>query len=368
MYVPIIKNQAVEMKVFKELKSCFSKDIMPMFEIISDIFEPVYKLDPVTQKPIKVKKPGNKTATKVKIGKSVVTLDKISSLMCSNSAFIDYFRYDPKIYGGRQIEINKCLLSSKLNNEPKLYSEKLLDVANYSNLIPVISIKPAFNFNISELINLINSLHNKTKRIALRITKDYLDMYKDILENHLFEDDYILFDIGEKTVSTVSKYLTTFSNLKITANTILVNSPRKRHILNGDYDTGITPLIDTTVNTSYANYGFNGFGDYGGLRDKMPTKGGSNGTGHALAILYSNVNHKFYSFLNDDVNLGVKGYNSVIQCILNIESTLNPDNDCPVIDAIKTLHHTKKTNNWSGWIGYTLSRTLHQMFKLYSSN
>lgn len=154
-----------------------------------------------------------------------------------------------------------------------------------------------------------------------------------------------------------------FSKFETMATSVLLNSPRKAKLQNGEYDTEITDLINNSVRTQFSEYGFNGFGDYGGLKDKLPEKGGSNGTGHALAILYQNSSNSFYTFVNQDVSLGTKGYKSVINDILALESELNPDNDCPIFEKIKILQRTGKPGGWSTWIKYTLIRYLDQIYK-----
>lgn len=150
MYIPIIKNRSVEMEAFKEVNYCFSEKIIPLVEIITDTYIPRYEIDPTTHKPLMTIKPGNKKASKVKlepIENDKDTLQRVFQITKGELTFIDYFRYDPKKYGKSKIKITECELATSLSRAPQLYKSKVLDVCNYKNLIPVISIKPNFKFS-----------------------------------------------------------------------------------------------------------------------------------------------------------------------------------------------------------------------------
>lgn len=45
MYIPMLKTRLEELKVAKEMQSCFSNNIIPLFEIINELYETTYKRD-----------------------------------------------------------------------------------------------------------------------------------------------------------------------------------------------------------------------------------------------------------------------------------------------------------------------------------
>ncbi|MBV6552644.1 hypothetical protein KTN00_16805, partial [Acinetobacter soli] len=82
---------------------------------------------------------------------------------------------------------------------------------------------------------------------------------------------------------------------------------------NGDYEkTSATIFINNEAVELYEKSGFDGVGDFSGLKDELPKDGGSKGLGTALSLLYNYQDNKFYSFKNDDVKDGLGGYKNVV--------------------------------------------------------
>lgn len=71
-------------------------------------------------------------------------------------------------------------------------------MAQYNNMIPVISVKPGFDIPKNELKSFVTQLQNKTEQMALRITEEWIDEYKDIISDLLRHHDFLLFDIEEQ--------------------------------------------------------------------------------------------------------------------------------------------------------------------------
>lgn len=360
IYVPILKTRREEMNVSKKLNYCFSDKIIPLFEILNDQYEIKYKIDPVTQKYILEQKGKRKMRIKeLPTDADIITLDSINRLMQNKKAFIDYFRFTIKKYG-KNIDISKTELAWKLSRDSDLYKNRIKDISKYKNLIPIVSVKPEFVFGKNELEELLIELQDKNESIGLRITEEFLEEYNMLINNILRGTDYLLFDIGEQNPTSKIMEFEEVMELESSAKKILLNSPRKAKIRNGEYEVlGITALIDNSAKDEFSKYGFNGFGDYGGLKDTLPTNDGSNGTGAALALLYNYKDNAFYSFLNPDTSQGVSGYNKIIPVILKKKVFFDPSNNCPAIQKIEELN---KSGNWSTWHNINITRYIHQMY------
>lgn len=348
-YVPIVKTRQEELRVIRNLNHCFDKDIIPLFEILNEFYYPRYKMDPETGKPLYEVKKGNANKTRIKEEKTqddIITLQKLNMDINGKRAFVDYFRFNPALYGS--FDPKKVELALKLNNNYNLYRSKIEGITEYRNFIPVISMKPSTGLTIrnSDLIDFITSLQKNASSVALRLTDDLFDVYKDIIENCLRPSDFLLYDIGEQKVSSKIMELSEFASSSFNFETILLNSPRLLKRNNGEYErSGFTKFIDNSARLEYKKYGFSGFGDYGGLKDSLST-GASNNKGCALALIYMNKQNQFLSFMNPDSSLGSIGYNLVKGEILKLTNFIDPKNECPAMDRIRSI---PTTGSWSTW-------------------
>lgn len=323
MYIPILKNRSAEMNVIKDLNYCFSDDIIPMFEVINQ-----------------------------KYG-----LDIIEKIMNGKKAFIDLFRFSINKYGNR-IDLSRAEYSWRLSDDNNFYINELKKINNNIGFIPVISIKKDFEIPSADLYSIINDLQSKHKSIAIRITDNYLEKYNNIF-SILRYNDYLMLDIEEQNPDSKFIEIDEFSELEIQCQKLILNSPRLKNRKNGDYNNGITNNIDMSLVDIIKEYGFNGYGDYMGLKDCMPENQGSKGIGNALALLYDYKINKFHCFINEDKDKGFTGYREVKKEILEVENELNPDNDCPAFEKIKRIN----CGNWSTWHNITAKRYIHQIYK-----
>jgi hypothetical protein len=288
----------------------------------------------------------------------IITLDYISDLMGNNKAFIDYFRFTIKKYG-KNINIRSTELALKLSRNSVLYKKRIKEISKYSNLIPIVSIKPEISFGKNELEEFLIELQGENEAIGLRITEEYLGGCSELIKNVLRYTDYLLFDIGEQNPTSKFMELEEVMDLEASAKTILLNSPRKSGAKNGDYEElGITELIDNSAKDEFNKYGFIGFGDYCGLKDNLPLNG-SNGAGAAHALLYDYKENEFYSFMNPNSSEGVFGYYKIIPIILNKKDILDPLHNCPGIQKIQEL---VSSGSWCTWINIIITRYIHQMY------
>lgn len=359
----MLKTMQEEIRVAHNLNYCFSDKILPLFEILNDKYEKKYEHDPDTGEFLyEIKGKSKRRILSAHTDDDIITLGYINTLVDNKSAFIDYFRFTTKKYG-KSIAVEKVALALKMSRDIDLYKSKLRGVSQYKNLIPVVSIKDGFFMSRIELEAFIIELQNSSSCVALRLTEEWINDYKKILTNTLRSNDYLLLDVSEQDPMTKFMELEEIADMDIKAKVILLNSPRKASIKNGDYETsGITKLINNSALEEYSKYSFDGVGDYAGLKDVLPTSGGSNGTGAALALLYNFPENGFYSFLNPDTHQGVYGYHSLIPNILALEDHLNPNRDCPAFERIKNLASRNSPGNWPVWINIILTRNIHQIY------
>lgn len=363
MYIPIMKTRKEEFSVSKNLNNYFSDDIIPLFEILNEEYEVKYEIDS-NGNYLMEKKAGRKKKSRIKkevTNDDIITLDKINNIVNGAKVFIDYFRFDIKKYGNK-FDVSKVMLAYRLNNNSEEYIKKLLEVSRYENMTPVLSLKNAHSFSNSKVIEIISKLQELNSSIALRIEDALYDTLKSIVEKYLRESDYFLYDINEQDFESKFIELSELEVCKTKAKKIVLNSPRDPKITNKDYENEcVTMLINNSAVTGYKDYNLDGFGDYGGLKDQLPTNGGSNGKGAALALLYNYNDNSFYSFCNSDTSLGLKGYREVVDSILNFENILNPNNDCIAYSKIKLMREREKYGSWCTWNNIALTRYIQQI-------
>lgn len=349
------------MKVANDLQNCFTDTIIPLFEILDEIYQKRYAVDPNTKKFIyELKGKQKRRIILANAEEDITTLQSISENIGQRVAFIDYFRYTLKKYGSN-IDIGKVKLSRMINEDLDLYKKKVKGIANYENLIPVVSIKDGFKMSKSELIKFIVEL-KKNSRVALRLTEEYYEEYRDILEEVLENNDFFFFDIEEQSPQVKFIEFEEISGYNIKARIVVLNSPRKTKIKNGAYpDNGYTDLIDNSALESVKEYSFNGFGDYCGLKDTLPSSDkGNNGTGVALVLMYDYSKNSFWSYTNKNTSEGMRGYKKLIPLVLN---------DRPRFDPMKTCYGYKKvelmpgSGNWSTWHNICASRYISQVYE-----
>lgn len=361
MYIPIMKNRQEELSVIENMNSFFSNSMIPLIEIIREEYSTQYEKDELTGEFVYIKpmEKGKKRKRKKlpPTDDDIITLDKIQERLNGKKAFIDFFRFSDNEY--KKKSYKKVELSLKLRSFD-YYCKRLLEIGNYSNLIPVISIKKDFTFSKSDLVNLINNLKSNNISIAIRLTDEFLGEYSDLLKKYISSDDYIMLDIRSQNVDSKFVELEEFKNFKTVAKKILLNSPRSIDYSNGDYENlQFATKIDNKAAKIYKEYGFDGFGDFGGLKDDLPTNGG-NGTGAALALIYFKEENAFFSIVNYDTSLGVLGYEYVKNEILKRLDFFDKDNDCLAIKKIKSM---PRNGNWRTWNNITLTRYIQQQAK-----
>ena len=357
----MLKTRQEEMKVAKELQNCFTDKIIPLFEILEDNYNVRYKIDPKT-KAILYNDEGKKRKKIIEepVDDDIITLKSINNIIGSKTAFIDYFRFTRKKYGNK-IDIKKVKLSRRLNDDLNLYKERVQGITQYDNLIPVVSIKDGFYMPNNELKVFLEDLKKTSNKIALRLTDEFIAQYKEILEKVLEEGDFFLFDIQEQSPEVKFMELEEIGEMNIRAKSILLNSPRKAKIKNGDYpDNGYTNLINNCALDKTIEYSLKGYGDYCGLKDVLPNIGGSNGRGSAMALIYDYKKNAFWAYTNKDTNDGMSGYKKIIPLILKDRNRFDPQKECYGFQKIESL---KGSGNWGTWNNICARRYISQVYE-----
>jgi hypothetical protein len=352
-----MKNRQEELKFSQNCNRLFSDQVVPMYEIVKEMFEYKYAKDPITNEYIYEIKPGNKKKTKIRLKpthQDIVTLKSLNELVNGKKAFIDFFRFFEDEYG--KTAFDGIELSYRNSRDYDSYKKRIVEIGDYENFIPVISIKKGLVISESDLYDLIQLLRKKNSSIALRITDDILDNYKDFIETYFLPNDYIMLDIREQEPKSKIMEFEEFQDMKINSYKIILNSPRKRTINNNEYENRqYTKKINNDLMKIHNSYEFAGFGDFGGLKDDLPRVGG-NGKGSALALIYFKKENSFYSIVNSDTSLGCTGYLSIIDYILKNEKKFDSKKDCPAIEKIRNLG----CGNFASWNNITLTRYIHQ--------
>jgi hypothetical protein len=346
MYVPVLKNRQYENKFLRENKLLFYSEVSPLIEIIS-----------------------------LKVGKKrygeVAELIKMYDDALTCNFFIDFFVFGPDEY--KEFDPNQVIFSLGIREETNYeYFDLLKIVAKSKNGVPVISLKTARTFlkNIQLLKIQISDLQKQCRSIAIRLESKVFDDYFDFIHPLLRKNDFLFYDINEEEIQSKYFDIRKMKSVKKDYKLLVQFSSRPRKIKNGSYPDGeFTKLIDNSLRENYQEYGFDGFSDYAGLKNVLPTNGG-NGRGAALGLFYVNEKNSFFSIKNKNVDLGVKGHSYVIDQALNkYNLLLNPQNDCPCFDFIANELKIKgASGSWGQWKYITVLRYISQIKKSLQSD
>lgn len=290
-------------------------------------------------------------------------LKKVINYIGDKKVFIDYFRASNKKYGN-QYEASKVQLSLEISRNEDEYIDCLKASCEYSNVIPVISIKADFDMNKLTLDRLYDELGSNDRSVAFRITSSCFNNYEEFVLNKLQDKDFLLYDIEETSALSKVMEFEELSMMDIRAKKILLNSPREGRLTNGEFEENdICALIDNRVAVEYSNDGFDGFGDYCGYKDVLPRKDGSNmGRGAAISLIYDFKINAFYSFVEKDTSKGVQGYKEIVEKIMQRKNEISDFDTCVAMNKVVELSLSIKKGNWATWIGITITRYIYQMY------
>lgn len=367
MRILAIKNRQNELKAMEKLlaRGAFPKGLVPLVEIMKADLEYDKMRDPATGEYVtepKRIKGGRVIKRKVDDPTSErdVTLDRISNLFAGRMVFVDYLRCDLGQYKRVKHEDIGLVIELTLNKDK--YVARLIEIANYDNLMPVIAIKSGMEkLAPAKVAELVSLFHERCPGRSLAIRIDELDGYEGVLQQCLNKNDFLIYDINEQPfVSRICEY-SELRDLGLSRRTVLLCSPREREASNGEFvHKEYAEIIGNDAMHSFSDEGFDVYADYGGLREKLPTSGHSK-TGRALALFYDGRNSMFKSYVCQDQNLGQNGYSHIVGDILADEDDLNPNHNCMVYEAIHEKLSRGVGMTYQDWIQYTLIRYVQQL-------
>ena len=357
MYVPILKFMQTEKDILKKYNDLFSDEIIPLIEIFSEDYTQRFEIDPNTGKRLFNIVNGHRRYIKAKrTDNDICTIKNVIDCIQEKRAFIDYLRIDQDKY--KNFQESKATLGISLRNLDNYYN-KLLALDYNECFIPVVSTRKKFNDDPAKLFSLVEELKQTFPSVAFRVTADTAIYYKNIIEK-LRETDYLLFDIEETNCKALIMEINALNQLKIAAFKIILSSPRHASYANKEFEEdSYTKLIDNSIIKDFSSNGFNGFGDYAGYKDVLPS-GGIALRGSALCLLYDFSKNKFWAFTNKDTSLGANGYPEVKKRVLSREVNLNNSKNCMAYDLI---HKQMKVCSHKFWIQLIIIRYIDQIKK-----
>ena len=360
MYIPMLKNKQQEYSVLENMQPYFGEYVIPLIEIFQEKYENKFEKDSHTGEYIRTVKNGKKNKSKVKLPhkpEDIITLSSISEKMEGKPCFIDYYHKKK----------TPTPLMALLRKFPE-YKQKILEITNYDNFIPVVSIINESDFSKNDIISLLTSLKATKTSYAFRIVVEKILDYAEVIHQFISDKDYLIVDIAESPISSIVQNLHDIQRLNFAGRKIIVNSTRNASYTTAPYEEDdFTSLIDCSLKNEYKKYGFDDFGDYCGMKDDLNTGGGRKGIhrGHALALFYCYKENKFYSIKNEE-ETGQPGYKEVISKIMSKESFLDSDKDCPVVaQIVRARQSGKDYTGWAIWNGFIMERVIHQQYKSF---
>lgn len=365
MYVIAMKNRPNEIAAMKELQSAglLRPDILPLVEIIHEKYEYDKLRDPITGKYITEKRLCNDDKIRnYKIddpsSKRDITLQSICNLFPNRTVLVDYFRFEHSKY---KFDPSKIELVLRLNRSVELYCQKVKAIKAYPLLVPVITVKRSMDdvLNANQVLSLVQEIRETDPNHHIAIRIDDIEGYEQVLQRFLHQDDYLIYDFNEQPFRSKPIECKDLADLGLTAHTVALCSPRKRDTTGKDYPNGeVATLIDNSHLDLYKHYGFSDVGDYGGLKDNLPSEGSYRG--RALALMYMGTTNSFKSFVNTNAELGQRGYPAVVARIL-ADNDFTDDSECLVLKAITTKLQNGTGFSFAEWVKYTLIRYIQQL-------
>lgn len=369
MYVITLKNRPSEYAALKLLQEhgYLRSSTIPLVEIIKENHKFDNMVDAGTGEPIKRRKQCNDGKVRSygipdPSTERDVTLQEVADRFPERDVLVDYFRCD---LGKYRYDAGKIELVLRLNRDLDLYCDKVLGIVGHPHLIPVITVKRGMDDVLSpeRVVSLANELRRDkpNQRIALRI--DDMERYEDAAKLVLRPDDFLIYDFNEQPIRSKPAECMKLKGLGLPAQTIALCSPRRRELSGKDFKDcafgEVTKLIDNSHLDVFGSYGFDGVGDYGGLRDNLPDSGANKG--RALAIMYDGRANGFRVYMKDDYDLGINGYWDVVGHML-ADADLDPDGDCLALATIAAKYQKHdKGYTFAEWIKYTLVRYIQQL-------
>lgn len=344
LYVPILKNRTIEMRVIKELISIgLSYNTIPMIEVIQE---------------------------KSRSNSNQDYVEEIKNLFINSNK--NFFLDIPKInITGSTSEAVRNFMT-RINRQKGFWFNELKRFNNVDGAIPVLSYNSKEIPNEQEVVNNIVELHKYFSSIALRLTPTQYNQIGEKSLNILNKNDFFIFDIDNKGHTNPAFKLNYKSIDKIKKckdfKSIIINSNRPSSMHNKDIIDG-QPIqeIDNSLLEMYSlrQYKFDGFGDYACTANSLPSTGG--------AISPAGI---YYSF---DNNFFV-GYKARIPSLSEFQTYIAPQivnsqywneydkkhhDSCPGCKKIKSISiGVDSGKNQGTWKGICMSHYIYTIDQL----
>ena len=347
MYMLAMKNRTSELKALGLLRDggVIAEGFVPLIEII--------RLD---------EGDGDRNGNSLSCGK---TLEKLNALLPGRRTFVDFYRCDLSRF--KRLDGTKCALVFRWNNDLDLYADCLCQAAAFANIVPVIAVKEGISkLSPEQLEKLISEIKSRQPDPCIAVRIEDCDGYDKVLKKVLDSGDYLIYDINETPLPARIEEIDELESFGIAAKKVLLCSPRRRTVKNSTYIDGA--FIDNSHIQTYSDYGFDGVGDYAGLKDDLPGAGGG-AKGCALALLYEGTRNSFRSFVNPDSSLGTRGFRSVVGDILSARAGLESyAGECLALEMISEQAAGGHFGNWQTWITYTMLRYVQQLYLAHGNS
>lgn len=341
MYVIAMKNRVYEFAAMRALQSegYLRSDMLPMVEIIKEDKQRDNNVDSSVSRDS--------------------TLRKVSELFAGREVLVDYFRCDLSHYRHNPAKVELVI---RLNWDLKLYADKVIGILDEPNLIPVITVKRSLSDILEprDVEALVDNIRKKDAARCIAIRIDDIEGYEDVLARALREGDYLIYDFNEQPIRSKPMECRELRSLALPCHKLALCSPRSRELTGKNFENGVTvEFIDNSHLDIYKELGFDGVGDYGGLRDNLPDRGSNKG--RALALIYFGRSNVFKSYVKDDYDLGPSGYYDVVESMLE-DKDLAGDSECSALSMIVRKYRAReKEFTFAEWIKYTLMRYIQQL-------
>ena len=360
IYVPILKNRFEEMLSLEDIQPILQKRLIPYIEVIKDEYKPRYKVDEngefeTEQKTTKTGKVINRRIKIDSTEEDIVTLEKIQNNLEGKNAFVEMLRFHDSEYDSYDPE--KVKLALRLSADFIEFRRRTIKICEYEELTPVLSIKPHFEISEYDFLSIINYIRAKSKPVAVRIEISLFEKYASIFRKELKESDYLFVDIREQPYLSQIPALNDVGNSNVSATKILLNSPRHAAYTKKDFkEDDWEPLIINDVARKYTGLGFDGFGDYAGLKDSLPEDGFSSRS-YAHVLIYQYDENKFWSIRNNEASEGLAGFYAIKAELNSRRGYFDPMGDCRGFERIQELN----PGSYANWNGVIVRRYIDQM-------
>lgn len=351
MYVPVLKNRTVEVGVLKDLFTIIdTENTIPMIEVIQDKVQSNSKYD------------------------FFDILEDITNREDSDKKF--FVEVSKENAPTNILESVRTFLTT-VNRDPEYYLTLFMNLKECNGMIPVISYNPDW-LEPGLITKHASVLREKYQKISIKVTPNMFNLIKEELQEVVNDGDYILLDIGysQHTNPILKRIYNNINQLKDRKNikTIIINSTKGDDVTNVSLNNG-EPIyeIDNSLRDLFkTSYSFDGFGDYAGVSDSLPTSGG--GISPA-GIFYSKELNCFVGFRRNKTLSDFEDFIApeIMKSEYWKEYSDFHHNNCPGCKEIKRIVNEvdkkkKKGKSQAKWKGITMSHYIFSIDEWLSEN